>query len=224
MSGNEVTLYLDRLLALYEEKLKRFRLSLTILLAGTVVFFFLIFFPYITLIGNQESCPNELDCPELYQSGLEERVSDMTTSWGNIPVSTAEVVAFFPAGAACGVMVVSAQLQGLMRLRQAITQQARKLENPVDVTLIAPLLIDPKQSFFEQILGSLTLLFPSFIVLFSINLILIRLEALNRSLPYNQNVSFYYRVYLLSSLLVIYALVKTGWNVFKSRAFERHQS
>lgn len=224
MSDAEATSYLDRLLVLYEEKLKRFQLSLTILLAGTIIFFFLIFFPYITLLGNQEACPNESDCPELYQSGLEERVSEMTTSWGNIPISTAEVVVFFPVGVACGVMAVSAQLQRLMRLRQAIAQQVRKLENPVDVTLIAPLIIDPKQNFVEQMLGSLILSFPSFIVLFSINLILIRLEALNRSLPYNQNILFYHRVYLLSSLLVIYALVKTGWNVFQSRAFERHQS
>ena len=222
MDDIETIPYLDRLLVLYEEKLKRFRLYLTILLAGTIIFFFLIFLPYITLIGNQESCRvNELDCPALYQSGLEERVSDVSTSWGNVPVSTAEVAVFFPTGVACGIVAVSSQLQGLMRLRQAITQQVNNLEEPMDVTLIAPLLIDPKQNIVDQIVGSSILLFPCFIVLFSINLIILRIDALKNSMPYIQDVLFYYRLYWLSALLVIYSLVKIGWNIFQAQAFER---
>ena len=222
MSDTDTTSYLDRLLALYEEKLKRFRFSLTILLVGTIIFFFLIFFPYITLIGNQESCRvNQLDCPQLEQSGLKERVSDVTTSWGNIPVSTAEVVAFFPVGVACGFIAVSSQLQDLMRLRRAITQQIRGLESPIDVTLIAPLLIDPKQDVGDQMLGVLILLFPSCLALFSVNLILVSLEAIKNSLPYNQNVSFYYGVYLISVLLILCGLLRIGWTFLRSLAIER---
>lgn len=222
MSDTDTTSYLERLLALYGEKLKRFRFSLTLLLVGTIVFFFLIFFPYVTLIGNQESCRvNKLDCPQLQQSGLEERVSDMTTSWGNVPVSTAEVVAFFPAGVACGFIAVSAQLQGLMRLRRAITQQIRVLESPIDVTLIAPLLIDPKQGVGDQMLGILILLFPSCFALFSINLILVSLDAIKNSLPYIQSMSFYYGVYLISALLIICGLLKIGWTFLRSLAIER---
>ena len=48
MSGAETTIYLDRLLKVYDEKFKRFRLLLTILLVGTSALFFLICFPYMT--------------------------------------------------------------------------------------------------------------------------------------------------------------------------------
>ncbi|WP_215607788.1 hypothetical protein [Leptothoe spongobia] len=189
----------------------------------TIVFFFLIFFPYITLIGNQKACQaQELDCPHLEQSALEERVSDLTTSWGNIPISTAEVVAFFPAGLACGFVTVTSQLQGLMRLRQAITRQVNNCDNPMDVTLIAPLLIDQKQSFVDQILGGIVLLFPALMVFYSINLIFVSLGALKEKLPYSQDIWFYRIVYFLSALLVLYGLLKTGVNIYRTRAIEDH--
>ncbi|CCI27674.1 hypothetical protein [Microcystis aeruginosa] len=123
MSNTETTAYLDRLLKLYEEKLHRFRLSLALLLVGTLVFFFLIFFPYITLLGNQEACRENPQCTKPEKSKLEDRLSEITTSWGKVPISTAEVTALFPVGVACGFVVVTAQLQGLTRLRRAITQQ-----------------------------------------------------------------------------------------------------
>nr|CAO90929.1 unnamed protein product [Microcystis aeruginosa PCC 7806] len=80
MSNTEITAYLDRLLKLYEEKLNRFRLSLALLLVGTLVFFFLIFFPYITLLGNQEACRKNTQCTKPEKSKLEDRLSEITTS------------------------------------------------------------------------------------------------------------------------------------------------
>lgn len=192
MSDAETTIYLDRLLKLYEEKLKKFRLSLTLLLVGTTVFFFLIFFPYMTLLGNREDCRvKQQQCTELKKSKLEERFSEVTTSWGKIPISTAEVTVLFPVGVACGFVTVVEQLQGLVRLRRAITQQIKALSNYMDVTLIAPLLIDPKHSFVDQISGGVTLILPFLIFIYSVTLILIRLEILKNKLPYFQNTRFY---------------------------------
>lgn len=225
MSDAETTPYLDRLLALYAEKLKRFRLSLTLLLVATIAFFFLIFFPYMTLVGNQKDCQaKQGQCTQLEQSQLEDRFSEVTTSWGNIPISTAEVVIFFPAGVACGFIAVTAQLQGLLRLRQAISQQVNSLESPIDVTLIAPLLIDPKQSFLDQIPGGLTLLFPPLVVVYSVRLLLGRLPELKDKLPYIQSLSFYQKIYILSILLVMYGLLKTVFNVLQALLSERKSS
>ena len=216
MSGAETTIYLDILLKVYEEKIKRFRLLLTILLVGTSVLFFLIFFPYMTLIGNREDCrANQQQCTQLEKSKLEERFSDVTTSWGKIPISTAEATVLFPVGVAFSFIAVVAQLQGLMRIRRAITQQVKALSSHMDVTLIAPLLIDPKQSLVEQISGGMTLVFPALVFLYSVRIILIRLQILRNKLPYFQNTRFYYLIYLLTALLGIYSLVKIGFCFYK---------
>lgn len=214
MSDAETTVYLDKLLKLYEEKLKQFRLSLTLLLVGTIVFFFLIFFPYMTLLGNQEDCQiNQQQCTQLEKSKLEERFSEVTTSWGNIPISTAEVTVLFPVGVALGFVSVVAQLRGLMRLRRAITQQVKASREHMDVTLVSPLLIDPKQSLVDQISGGLTLILPFLISLYSVNLILIRLAILRNKLPYFQHPRFYYFIYFVSILTGIFSLVRLGCNL-----------
>ncbi|WP_202978903.1 hypothetical protein [Halomicronema hongdechloris] len=165
----------------------------------------------MTLIGNREDCRvNQYQCTELEQSQLEERFSEVTTNWGKIPVSTAEVVIFFPAAIAFGFVSVAAQLQALMRLRRAVHRQIKSFSNQMDVTLIAPLLIDPKQSIVDQMAGGLTLLLPAIIFLYSVRLILIRLEILRNKLPYFQGARFYYFVYLLSAVLILFSLVRVG--------------
>jgi hypothetical protein len=153
MSNTETTAYLDRLLKLYEEKLHRFRLSLALLLVGTLVFFFLIFFPYITLLGNQ----------------------------------------------------------GLTRLRRAITQQLKASSNYIDVTLIAPLLIDPKSGWVDRMAGVTILLFPFCVFIYSSVKISTRLEVLKNKLPYIQSAGFYYLIYFLSAFTAIYTLVRLSF-------------
>jgi len=223
MSDAQTTTYLDRLLELFEEKLKRFRLSLTLLLIGTTVFFFLIFFPYMTLLGNREACRvNQQPCTQLEKSKLDERVSEVTTSWGKIPISTAEVTVLFPLGVAFGFVNVVTQLLGLMRLRRAITQQVKALSNNMDVTVIAPLLIDSKQSLMDQISGGIVLILPFLVFLYSVKMILFRLETLKNKLPYIQNVRFYHSIYLLSALAAIYSLVKLGCNFLQENRFEKN--
>ncbi len=218
-----MTTYLDRLLELYEVKLKQFRFLLALLLMGTTLFFFLIFFPYMTFLGNREDCLiNQQQCSQFEQSQLEQRFSDITTSWGKVPISTAEVVIFFPVGVAGGLTILVAQLHALFRLRRAISQQVQSLENPLDVTLIAPLLIDPKMSIFEQMAGTLTLFFPFIVVLYSIRLILIRLEILKNKLPYFQSLRFYYVIYTISIILMVYSLIKIGFSFFHSRLLEKN--
>lgn len=217
MDNVETNPYLDRLLKLHEEKLKRFRLSLTLLLLGTTVFFFLIFFPYMTLLGNRADCQaKQQQCTQLEQSVLEERFSEVTTTWGKIPLSTAEGVVFFPVGIALGFIATASQLQGLIRLRRAITQQVKGLNSSVDATLIAPLLIDPKRPLVEQAAGGMTLLFPAVVFGYSVIKILARLGVIRSSLPYFHNWKFYYSIYFLSALLVSYGLVKILSIFFKS--------
>lgn len=216
MSSTGKTVYLEKLLKVYEEKLKRFRLALALFLGGTTAFFFLIVYPYMTVIGNLESCRvNQLQCNEDKQSEIEERFSELTTIWGNIPVSTAEVAIFFPVGIAGGYAVVASQMQGLVRLRQAIAKQIKSLDISMDVTLIAPLLIDPKQGLLDRLAGILTFLFPFSFFLYSIRLILNRIEVVKNELPYFQSIRFYKSLYFLSSILIIYSLVKTGMNFYK---------
>lgn len=211
MSNSTETLYLERLLRVYEEKLKKFRLSFAILLIAATAFFFLIFFPYITLIGNQEDCRiNQQQCTQLEQSQLNERFSEITTSWGKIPVSTAEVVVFFPVGVVCGSIAVFSQLYELMRLRTAIAQEIAQQGSPIDVTLISPLLIDPEQNFMHQISGALMLLYPVTIVSYSMRIVLVQIEIIRNRLPYFQSVRFYYLIYFLSTLFLIFSLAKIG--------------
>ena len=209
--------YFTRLLTLYEEKLKRFQLLLVLLLVSTVVFFFLIFFPYMTLLGNQEDCRvRQVQCTELEKSKLEERFSEVTTSWGNLPISTAEVTILFPVGISLGFFILTVQLQELIRLRRAVSQRLKAFSKQIDVTLIAPLLIDPKQSWIDQLSGGIVLLFPIFVFLYSVRLILMRLEILRYKLPYSQSTSFYYSIYLLSALLMFISLVRLVFSYVKA--------
>ena len=215
MSNVTTNAYLDRLLKVYEEKYKRFRLSLTLLLIGTAVFFFLIFYPYITVIGNLQDCElNQSQCP-IDSEIINKRIEELTTNWGKIPISTAEVVIFFPVAIAGGFAAVTSQLKELVRLRRALSLEVESLTNSMDITLIAPLLIDSKQHYSDQIAGVVTLLFPFFIFLYSVRLILFRIEIITNELPYLQSIKFYFLIYFWSTLLFIYSLVKTGFNIYK---------
>lgn len=196
--------YLERLLSLYDEKRKRFQLSFTLLMVGAVAFFFFVFFPYLTLLGNRADClSQQVPCTQLEASILEDRFTEVTTSWGNIPISTAEVVVLFPLMVGAGFMAVSAQLVGLMRLRQAIQQEAKALGIAMDVTLVAPVLLDPKRGLLDLIAGAGALGLPVLLGVYGINLIFVRLGDLQRNLPYSQASRFYYAVYLLAVLLFL---------------------
>lgn len=220
MSDAAKNAYLDRLLKVYEEKYKRFRLSLTLLLIGTTVFFFLIFYPYMTIIGNLQDCePNQFQCLTDAEI-IKERIEELTTNWGKIPISTAEVVIFYPVAIAGGFAAVTSQLQELVRLRRALSLEVRALANSMDMTLIAPLLIDPKQNRLDQMAGIMTLLFPFFVFLYSVRLILFRIEIIRSELPYRQSEEFYFSIYFLSAFLFIYSLVKTGFNTFRKELIE----
>ena len=104
-----------------------------------------------------------------------------------------------------------------MRIRRAITQEVKALSSHMDVTLIAPLLIDPKQSLVEQISGGMTLFFPALVFFYSVRIILIRLQILRNKLPYSQNTQFYYLIYFVSTLIGIYSLVKIGFYFYKNK-------
>ncbi|MEM7066352.1 MAG: hypothetical protein AAF572_24685 [Cyanobacteria bacterium P01_B01_bin.77] len=215
MNDTAKNAYLDRILKVYEDKYKKFRLSLTLLLIGTTVFFFLIFYPYMTIIGNLQDCElNQSQCPTDSKI-IKERIEELTTNWGKIPVSTAEVVIFFPVATTGGFAAVTSQLQELVRLRQALAREVKTLANPIDITLIAPLLIDPKRNRLDQIAGVMTLCFPFFIFLYSVRLILFRIEIIRSELPYRQSEEFYFLIYFVSAFLFIYSLVKTGSNTFR---------
>jgi hypothetical protein len=204
MDLQDQSAYLERLLSLYDEKRKRFQLSFTLLMVGTVAFFFFVFFPYLTLLGNRADCLSQQgQCTQLETSILEDRFTEVTTSWGNIPISTAEVVVLFPLMVGAGFMATSAQLVGLMRLRQAIQQEAKALGTAMDVTLVAPILLDPKRGWLDLMAGGAALGSPMLLGLYSINLIFVRLVDLRRNLPYAQAGRFYYGIYLLAVLLFV---------------------
>jgi len=132
------------------------------------------------------------------------------------------VTVLFPVGVACGFTVVTAQLQGLTRLRLAITQQLKNCSNYIDVTLIAPLLIDPKHSWVDQMAGVIILLFPFCIFIFSSAKILTRLEVLRGKLPYIQDTKFYHLIYFLSASTAIYSLMRLSFNIFWQQRLEKH--
>ncbi|MEM6254136.1 MAG: hypothetical protein AAF821_14560 [Cyanobacteria bacterium P01_D01_bin.156] len=215
--------YLDRLLTQYGEKLQRFRRSFTLLLVGTLVFFFLIFVPYITLIGNQADCPtSEPNCRQTQQLQVEQRVTEVTSNWGNIPVSTSELVIFFPTAVACGFIATTSQLNGLIRLRRAIDQQINSSEEScMDSTLLAPVLIDPKHSLFNQLVGALVISFPAAVVGYSINLLLRSLTSVKGKLPYFQAQSFYYGMYTLTAVLTLYGLAQIGLALVRNQNGDR---
>lgn len=57
---------------------------------------------------------------------------------------------------------------------------------PIDVSLIAPVLLDPKGGIVDLVAGGSALFFPVLLGLYSINLILVRLADLRLNLPYAQ--------------------------------------
>jgi|GEM_PF-1503271 len=204
MDLKDQSAYLERLLSLYDEKRKRFQVSFTLLMVGTVAFFFFVFFPYLTLLGNRADClSRQVQCTQLETSILEDRFTEVTSSWGNIPISTAEVVVLFPLLVGGGFVATTSQLVGQMRLRQAIQQEATALGAKIDVSLIAPVLLDPKRGLIDLITGGSALFFPVLLGFYSINLILVRLGDLRRNLPYAQAGRFYLVLYLLSVLLLL---------------------
>ena len=160
MDLKDQSAYLERLLSLYDEKRKRFQVSFTLLMVGTVAFFFFVFFPYLTLLGNRADClSRQVQCTQLETSILEDRFTEVTSSWGNIPISTAEVVVLFPLLVGGGFVATTSQLVGQMRLRQAIQQEATALGAKIDVSLIAPVLLDPKRGLIDLITGGSALFF-----------------------------------------------------------------
>ena len=204
MDVKDQSAYLERLLSLYDEKRKRFQLSFTLLMVGTVAFFFFVFFPYLTLLGNRADCMSQqVQCTQLETSILEDRFTEVTTSWGNIPISTAEVVVLFPLLVGGGFVAATSQLVSQMRLHQAIQQEVTALGANIDVSLIAPILLDPKRGLIDLIAGASALAFPALLGLYSINLILVRLGDLRRNLPYAQAGRFYLALYVLSVLLLL---------------------
>lgn len=222
MSQSELSPYLQRLLELFDEKRKRFQWAFGLLLVGAIAFFFLVFFPYITLLGNRADClAQQVTCTQLETSVLDERFTEVSTTWGNIPLSTAEVVVLFPFLIAVGTVAVLNQLVGLMRLRQGIQAQLADVETAIDVTLIAPLLIDPQRSLWEWIAGTLAMMTPIAIALFSINLIYGRLDELRNAVPYIQATIFYHNLYLLSLLTILFALARVGFAFFKATRYSK---
>ncbi|MFM7791507.1 MAG: hypothetical protein ACKO90_26535, partial [Microcystis panniformis] len=97
------------------------------------------------------------------------------------------------------------------RLRRAITQQLKASSNYMDVTLIAPLLIDPKSGWVDRMAGVTILLFPFCVFIYSSVKILTRLEVLKNKLPYIQAARFYYLIYFLSAFTAIYTLVRLSF-------------
>jgi len=224
MDLKDQSAYLERLLSLYDEKRKRFQLSFTLLMVGTVAFFFFVFFPYLTLLGNRADClSQQVSCTQLETSILEDRFTEVTTSWGNIPISTAEVVVLFPLLVGGGFIATTAQLVGQMRLRQAIQQEVAALGAKIDVSLIAPVLLDPKHGMIDLMAGGSALVFPLLLGLYSINLILVRLGDLRHNLPYAQTGRFYLALYFLSGLLLLIGLARVAmqfakfWRVTRRR-------
>ncbi|NER78153.1 MAG: hypothetical protein F6K42_00975 [Leptolyngbya sp. SIO1D8] len=222
MSLSELTPYLQRLLDLYDEKRKRFQWSFSLLLVGAIAFFFLVFFPYMTLLGNLVACRStQNECPPVESSILAERFTGVTTSWGNIPISTAEVVMLFPLLVAVGLAAVSAQLIGLMRLRLAIRKQLSSLDPQIDVPLIAPILLDPKRGILDLLAGGAALTFPPILGLFSTNLIFVRLSDLRQNLPYAQSTLFYNTLYTFSAILMLVSLARVALQLLQNYRYQK---
>ena len=217
MSSSQISPYLQRLLDLYDEKRKRFQWAFSVLLFGTIAFFFIVFFPYLTLLGNRAAClARQIQCTQLEASILDERFTEVTTSWGNIPISTAEIVVLFPLLIAASTAAVSTQLIGLMRLRSAIQSQVRELGSAVDVTLIAPILLDARRSPMDWMAGGATFILPVLISLFSINMIYVRIEALRNALPYIQSLVFYHQLYLASGVILFITVLRVSCEFLKT--------
>lgn len=216
MPPEDFSPYFKKLLALYDEKRKRFRWGLTLLLLGAIAFFFLVFFPYLTLLGNRADClAKQAQCTQLETSMLDNRFNEFTTSWGKIPVTTSEVVMLFPLILAVGFLIVSSQLVMLMRLRRAIQNQATAESSKFDEVLMAPIMLDPKGEWGDLLAGAGVLLVPIFMDLFSINLIYVRFQDLRNALPYIQSPFHYNLLYLASTGLLLIALGRVGFEFFR---------
>ena len=201
--------YLERLLNLFDERRRRFQVSSTLLLVGSLAYFFFVFYPYFTLLGNRLACQGQTArCSELEAALLNERFTEVTTSWGNIPISTAEFATLFPVILAFGFTAVTAQLVFLMRLRQAISQQIQRDQASVDLSLIAPLPIDPIRGNHNSIASGLVFMSPMGICLYAMRLIFLRRNVLQSQLPHAQGKGFYLFIYLLSILLLCISLLR----------------
>lgn len=202
--------YLERLLNLYDGKRRRFQVSFTLLLFGTLLFFFFVLIPYFTLLGNRLACQQQnLSCGPVETALLNDRFSEVITSWGNIPISTAEVVALSPLLGAVGFTAVTAQLLHLLRLRRAIDQHLKQEPVVVDTSLIAPVLLERRLSG-ETFLGLTALFTPPLLCLYALRLIFLRRSLLQVELPYAQSRQFYMIIYAVSLGLLGFSLVQLG--------------
>jgi hypothetical protein len=194
----EFSAYLERLLNLYDETRRRFQVSFTLLLLGTLLFFFFVLIPYFTLLGNRLACQQQsVSCTQIEAALLNDRFSEVTTSWGNIPISTAEVVALSPLLGVVGVAAVTTQLLRLIRLRRAIAKQAHRENVALDTTLVAPVLVERRPSV-EALLGLGAFLTPPLLCFYALRLIFLRRGLLRVELPYAQSAQFYGIIYALS--------------------------
>jgi hypothetical protein len=200
--------YLVRLLNLYDEKRRRFQGFFALLLVGTLLFFFFVFIPYFTLLGNRLACQQQnAVCSQIEAALLNDRFSEVTTSWGNIPISTAEFVALAPLLMAVGFTAVTAQLLSLIRLRQAIEQQVQLEQIVVDTALIAPMMVELRPGA-EALPGLAAFLTPPLLCLYALRLIFLRRNLLRIELPYAQSAEYYLTVYALSLGLLGFSLVR----------------
>ena len=221
MSHPNPSPYLERLLDLYSEKRQRFQALFTLLLAGSLIFFFLVLMPYFTLLGNRSACEQaNIQCSQPKAELLDARFSEVTTSWGKIPISTAEIVALSPLLYAVGIATVSMQLLHLMRLRYAIDKQAEIEQCSIDTALVAPTLLyfRPTIDWLFEIAVFLT---PSILCFYSISLIFRRNSILRLELPYAQTDRYYQLIYGISIGLIGFSLIRVGLRLYRSMKRER---
>ncbi|MGF1569763.1 MAG: hypothetical protein ACFCVD_17130 [Nodosilinea sp.] len=207
---NQVTpsLYLERLLNLYDERRRRFQVWFTLLVVGTLLLFFFVVIPYFTLLGNRLDCQlNNAQCSQIEAALLNERLTQVTTSWGNIPISTAEVVALSPLLYAVGFAAVAMQLHQLMQLRQGIDRQTQREALSIDTSLVTPLLLD-RRHWGDFGLGLAALLTPPLLCLYTMRLIYLRRGVLRLELPYAQSARFYLLIYAVSAGLIGFSLLR----------------
>lgn len=88
----------------------------------------------------------------------------------------------------------------------------------IDVTLIAPILLDPQRGWVDLAAGTAAVLAPAAIALVSINLIYVRFSDLLTTLPYAQAASFYHSLYLLSVSIMLFGLARGGYSSGSSGA------
>jgi hypothetical protein len=209
--------YLERLLNLYDERRRRFQVWFTVLLVGSLLFFFLVVVPYFTLLGNRLACETQGgQCSQIEANLLNERFTEVTTSWGNIPISTAEFVALSPLLFGAGITAVSNQLIFLMRLRRGIEHQTRLEQLTLDTHLLAPTLFEAKHKL-DFLLGGFAFLIPSLLCVYTMRLIYLRRNVLRVELPYAQSARFYLLVYAISVGLIGISLLRVGRQLLQAQ-------